>query len=97
MLAAVLREYGSPENLVVEYLPDPEPSPDQVVVRVRACGVNYPDLLIVQNRYQTKVDVPFIPGAEVRALLRPSDPTWRAGRRGTGLSLMSGQVVSPKW
>ena len=64
MKALICREYGPPENLTVQDMPDLEPGPGEVVVRVRAAGVNFPDALIVQNLYQFKPTPPFSPGGE---------------------------------
>jgi NADPH2:quinone reductase len=48
----------------VQDVPDPQPGPGEVVIRVRAAGVNFPDALIVQNLYQFKPEPPFSPGGE---------------------------------
>ena len=64
MRAAWCAEYGPPSVVVVEERPDPEPRPGEAVVRVVAAGVNYPDALIVGNRYQVSAPLPFIPGSE---------------------------------
>ena len=64
MKALICREYGPPENLSVQDIPDLQPGPGEVVVRVRAAGVNFPDALIVQNLYQFKPTPPFSPGGE---------------------------------
>jgi NADPH2:quinone reductase len=64
MKALICREYGPPENLSVQDMPDLQPGPGEVVVRVRAAGVNFPDALIVQNLYQFKPTPPFSPGGE---------------------------------
>ncbi len=64
MRAAVAREYGPPETLRIEELPAPAPGPGAVRVRVRAAAVNFPDLLVLANRYQVKADLPFTPGSE---------------------------------
>lgn len=61
----MLHEFGPPENLRVEDVPDPEPGSDQVVIDVHACGVNFPDVLMVQDLYQFKPALPFAPGGEV--------------------------------
>jgi NADPH:quinone reductase-like Zn-dependent oxidoreductase len=50
--------------VVVEEVPDPEPGPGDVVVRVEAAALNYPDVLILANRYQVSVPPPFVPGSE---------------------------------
>lgn len=65
MKAVLCKEYGPPEALVVEDLPTETPSAAQVKIRVRACGVNFPDVLIIKGEYQFKPAPPFSPGAEV--------------------------------
>ena len=65
MKAVLSKAPGGPETLVVEDVADPVAGPGQVVVRVRACGVNYPDVLIIEDRYQFKPTRPFSPGGEV--------------------------------
>jgi NADPH2:quinone reductase len=65
MKAVLCREYGPPSALRVESLPDPVPGPGQVLLRVEACGVNFPDTLIIEGRYQQKPPMPFVPGGEV--------------------------------
>ena len=65
MRAVVCREYGTPEDLVLDELPDPTPGPGQVVVKVRAAAVNYPDVLLIAGKYQIKVPPPFSPGSEL--------------------------------
>jgi len=62
--AARCNSYGPPESIVVEELPDPTPGPGEAVVRVDAAAVNFPDVLIIANRYQVSVPVPFTPGSE---------------------------------
>ena len=65
MRALLSKQPGPPESLVVGTLPDPQPDPGQVRIRVAACGINYPDVLIIQDRYQFKPERPFAPGCEV--------------------------------
>jgi NADPH2:quinone reductase len=65
MRAAILHEFGPPENLVVEEVPDPEPGPSQIMIDVHACGVAFPDVLVIQDKYQFKPALPFSPGTEV--------------------------------
>lgn len=55
---------GPPGTLALSTVPDPQPTPGTVVVRVHACGVNYPDVLIIEDRYQFKPERPFAPGGE---------------------------------
>ena len=69
MKALISRLPGGPETLLYQDLPDPVPGPAQVRVAVRACGVNYPDLLIIQDLYQIKPPRPFAPGVEVAGVV----------------------------
>lgn len=59
------KAYGPPESLVWEEIDPPALDDDGVRIRVRAAGVNFPDLLIIEGKYQFKPDMPFAPGAEV--------------------------------
>jgi NADPH2:quinone reductase len=63
--AVVLRETGGPEQLVAEEAPEPEAGDGQVVVRVRAAGVNFADVLVRQGRYPQPPELPTVPGSEV--------------------------------
>jgi len=65
----VCRAYGPIESLAIGELPDPAPVAGQVVVGVKACGVNFPDLLVVQGKYQFKPTPPFAPGGEVAGVV----------------------------
>jgi NADPH:quinone reductase-like Zn-dependent oxidoreductase len=65
MRAIVCHQYGPPEDLVVDELPDPTPGPGELVVRVRAAAVNFPDVLLIDGKYQLKIPVPFTPGSEL--------------------------------
>ena len=65
MKAILCLSYGLPKTLVLADAPTPKPEPGSVVINVRACGVNFPDVLIIQNKYQMKPPLPFSPGGEV--------------------------------
>jgi NADPH2:quinone reductase len=65
MKAILCKAFGEPDSLVLEDIDSPKVRGGEVKVRVRACGVNFPDLLMIQGKYQTKPDFPFSPGAEV--------------------------------
>ena len=69
MKAMLSKAVGGPGTLVLEEMPDPTPGPGQVRIAVKACGVNYPDLLIIEDRYQFKPPRPFSPGGEVAGLI----------------------------
>jgi len=61
---------GGPDTLVIQDLPSPEPGPGAVVVSVKACGVNYPDVLIIEDKYQFKPPRPFSPGGEISGMVK---------------------------
>jgi len=65
MRAVVCHRYGPPEDLVVDDIPDPTPAPGQLLVRVHAAAVNFPDVLLIAGKYQVKIPVPFTPGSEL--------------------------------
>jgi len=69
MKAIVCKEFGPLDDLVLEDLPDPVAGKGQIVIRVEAAGVNYPDGLLVQGLYQMKPDRPFTPGMEVAGVV----------------------------
>jgi NADPH2:quinone reductase len=69
MKAMLSRRVGGPETLTLEELPNPEPGAGEVLLAVKACGVNYPDLLIIEDRYQYKPERPFAPGGEVAGVV----------------------------
>lgn len=64
MRAVLCRDWGPPESLTIEEIETPEPGPGQVRVRVRAASVNFPDVLIIQQKYQFKPKLPFSPGSD---------------------------------
>ena len=70
MKAVVCHAYGPPERLTVEELAPLTPGRGQVVLSVKACGVNFPDTLIIQGLYQFKPSPPFSPGAEVAGVVK---------------------------
>jgi NADPH2:quinone reductase len=70
MKAVLCRQFGPPESLTIEDLPSPKPGPGEVVVSVKAASVNFPDVLIVQNKYQFKPPLPFSPGSELAGVVK---------------------------
>ena len=64
MRAAVCKEYGEPETVTVEELPSPCPTPGRWWCGSAAAAVNFPDVLLVADRYQVSVPGPFTPGSE---------------------------------
>lgn len=66
MKAWQLNELGEPRDVLrLEELPDPKPGPGQVVVRVKASPINFPDVLLCRGEYQMKPELPFTPGVEL--------------------------------
>jgi len=69
MKALLCKTHGLPDTLVYEDAPDPSPGPGEVVIDMKAAGVNFPDVLIIQNKYQFKPELPFAPGAELAGVV----------------------------
>ena len=65
MKAILCKEFGMPDSLQLTETPAPTIGPGDVLIQVKACGVNFPDVLIIQNKYQMKPALPFSPGGEV--------------------------------
>ena len=70
MKAVLCKAYGPPESLVLEEVEPLKPGPGQVVIGVKACGVNFPDTLIIEGKYQFKPEMPFSPGGEVAGVVK---------------------------
>ncbi|CAN5319941.1 NADPH:quinone oxidoreductase family protein [soil metagenome] len=70
MKALLSKAVGGPETLVLEETASPTPGPGQVLLTVKACGVNFPDFLIIQDQYQFKPERPFAPGGEVSGVVK---------------------------
>lgn len=70
MKAVLCKRFGLPESLVVENIPSPRIKNAHVIVSVKACGVNFPDTLIIQGKYQYQPDFPFSPGAEIAGVVK---------------------------
>ena len=69
MRALVCRDYGSPDDLVVEDRDDPVASRGEIVVDIKAAGLNFPDVLVIGGQYQVKTPLPFIPGHEAAGVI----------------------------
>jgi len=70
MKAVLCKQFGPPESLVIEELPSPKAGAGEVVVSVKAASLNFPDVLIIQNKYQFKPPLPFSPGSEMAGLVK---------------------------
>ncbi|WP_375460406.1 NADPH:quinone oxidoreductase family protein [uncultured Enterovirga sp.] len=69
MKALLSRSSGGPETLVLDEVAEPQPGPGQVRIAVQAVGVNYPDVLIIEDKYQMRPPRPFSPGAEAAGIV----------------------------
>jgi NADPH2:quinone reductase len=70
MKAILCKAWGGPETLVVEDLPSPRAGAGEVVIDVKAAGANFPDVLIIQGKYQLKPQLPFTPGMELAGVVK---------------------------
>jgi NADPH2:quinone reductase len=70
MKALLCKQFGPPESLVLEDVPSPQPGAGEVVVAIKAASVNFPDVLIIQNKYQFKPPLPFSPGSELAGVVK---------------------------
>jgi NADPH:quinone reductase len=108
MRAAVCRSLGDVSALRVEEMPSPLMAAGQVRIAVRAAGVNFPDILMIEGKYQVKPELPFIPGLEVAGTvmecgagvshLVPGQRVLATARRGGGYAseiVLPGAIVTP--
>jgi NADPH2:quinone reductase len=68
--ALLCKQFGPPESLVLEDVPSPKAGAGEVVVSIKAASVNFPDVLIIQNKYQFKPPLPFSPGSELSGVVK---------------------------
>ncbi len=88
MRAAVCPAYGPPDVVRIEDLPTPTPGPGQVRVRVAAAAVNFPDVLLIADKYQISVPAPFVPGSEFSGVIVESKASdFAVGDRVSGACL----------
>lgn len=92
---------GGPETLVLTEVPDPMPGPGELLVAVKACSINYPDMLMIEDRYQLKIARPFAPGAEIAGVVEAVGDgvtNWKVGDRVLAMIISGGlaeKVVVP--
>ena len=82
MKAVLCKQFGPPDSLVVEELDSPRAGPGEVVVSVKAESLNFPDVLIIQNKYQFKPPLPFSPGSELAGVVKEAGAGVQAFRAG---------------
>ncbi len=90
MKAALCTHYGPPEELELRDLPSPKPGKGQVVVSVKACGVNFPDVLLIQDKYQFRPPLPFAPGGEVAGIVKETGEEVTSVRPGDRVAVSIG-------
>ncbi len=99
MKALLSKAVGGPETLVLEDMPDPVPGKGEVLVKVAACAINYPDALIIRDMYQVKPPRPFAPGSEISGTIEALGEGvegWKEGDRilaGTGFGGLQEKMV----
>jgi len=81
MRAALCKSLDGPSALELADIPEPQPRPDEVIVRVKAVGLNFADTLITRGKYQYKPDLPFSPGAEIAGVVETSGAGLSPGTR----------------
>ncbi|AIT08168.1 NADPH:quinone oxidoreductase [Sphingomonas taxi] len=88
---------GGPDTLELTELPDPAPAKGQVRIAVKACAINYPDVLIIEDKYQFKPPRPFAPGGEIAGVidaLGEGVSDWQVGDRVMGVIGHGGLATS---
>jgi NADPH2:quinone reductase len=90
MKAVLCKQYGPPESLVIEEVPSPVPGPGEVVVTVKAASLNFPDVLIIQNKYQVKPPLPFSPGSEMAGVVKAAGDGVTNVKRGDRVMSVTG-------
>ena len=102
MKALLSHKPGGPETLRLEEIAEPQAGPGELLVRVRACSINYPDVLIIEDKYQLKPPRPFAPGSEIAGEVEQVGggvEGWSVGDRliaATGFGGLAEKVVIPQ-
>ena len=95
MRALLSHEPGGPETLRLDEIPDPQPGPGELLVRVRAAAINFPDVLINEDKYQLKPPRPFAPGGEIAGAIEAIGEGvegWNVGNRVIAVTGFGGLV-----
>jgi NADPH2:quinone reductase len=90
MKAVLCKRYGPPDSLVVEDVPEPAAGPGEIVLSVKAASVNFPDVLIIENKYQTKPPLPFSPGCEAAGVVSQVGPDVERFKTGDRVMAITG-------
>lgn len=97
MKAVVCSEFGGPEALKIETIAEPSIGKGEVCIEVHACGVNFPDVLMVHGKHQLTPELPFYPGGEVSGIVREVGPGiqgFAAGQRVMAVTFWGGLAES---
>ncbi|MGB3739528.1 MAG: NADPH:quinone oxidoreductase family protein [Pontixanthobacter sp.] len=101
MKALLSKETGGPETLVIDDIAEPTPAKGEVLIKVAACAINFPDTLIIRDMYQFKPERPFAPGGEISGTIEALGEGvtgWKVGDRvlsGLGHGGMQEKVTAP--
>jgi len=101
MRALLSKTPGGPETLTLETVPDPVPGKGEVLIKIAACAINYPDALVIRDLYQVKPERPFAPGSEISGTIEALGEGvegWELGDRvltGTGFGGLQEKIVLP--
>jgi NADPH:quinone reductase len=74
MRAILCQQHGLPDSLIYTDIPEPVLGKGEVLIQVAACAVNFPDVLIIQDKYQFKPELPFSPGGEISGIVEQVSP-----------------------
>ena len=74
MKALLCTAWGGPDTLAIGELPPPSPGPGEILVGIRACGLNFADTLMIQGKYQERPEFPFSPGLEISGEVLEAGP-----------------------
>ena len=74
MKAIRANDWCEPNGLTVEEIPQPEPGPRDVSIKVESASLNFPDMLIISGKYQVKPDLPYTPGFEIAGVVEKAGP-----------------------
>jgi len=85
MKALICRAFGPPESLSIDDVDPPTPGPDDVLVEVRAAALNFPDVLMIEGKYQSQPPFPFIPGGEFAGVVAQVGANVTTLTRGQGV------------
>lgn len=90
MRAILSKAVGGPDTLVLEDVSDPTPGKGEVVIEVKAVGINFPDTLIIEDKYQFRPPRPFSPGGEIAGVVEAVGEGVTTLRRGDRVAAMTG-------